>query len=263
MKESRKWKDGVELFLDNRQIFLLFFSSAVVLSLVFALGVVVGKRTTDRPAAKPATDPLALLDQMGGEDKLDENLTFNEALSPKKKSGERADAQLKPKEDEAAGKLSEPRPVQKVPRSPKDEPKKRTASRKTAPKERLARSDGKRSMKQGKSEQVKAKVAKIKIQKASAKTQKASENSEKTEETGQGEYSLQLSSFQDKREAELFMAKLREGGMKPFMILAKIPGRGAWYRVRLGSYRSWDEALQAKQTFEREQKIIAYVARKE
>jgi cell division protein FtsN len=254
MKESRKWKDGVELFLDNRQIFLLFFSSAVVLSLVFALGVVVGKRTTDRPATQPATDPLALLDQMGGEDKLDENLTFNEALSPKEKGGKAADAQLEPKEDEAAGKLSEPRPVQKAPRSTKEEPKKRTAARKNA---RLARATEREGKQEGnQSDQVKAKIAKN-------KTQKVDEETGDKETTGRGEYSLQLSSFQDKREAELFMAKLREGGMKPFMILAKIPGRGVWYRVRLGSYRSWDEALQAKQTFEREQKIIAYVARRE
>jgi cell division protein FtsN len=257
MKESRKWKDGVELFLDNRQIFLLFFSSAVVLSLVFALGVVVGKRTTDRPAAKPATDPLALLDQMGGEDKLDENLTFNEALSPKEKGGENADARLEPKEDEASGK-----PVQKAPPSHREEPKKRTASRKSTEKpERQARSKRQEDKrKRAESGQLEAKVAKNKPQRASAKTEVA--GAEK-ETSGQGEYSLQLSSFQEKREAELFMAKLREGGMKPFMILAKIPGRGVWYRVRLGSYRSWDEALQAKKTFEREQKIIAYVARTE
>ena len=84
MKEDRKGADGVELVLDNRQVLLLFFASAVILSLVFTLGVVVGKRAERRAAPQPPTDPLTLLDQMGGHDKEDENLTFHEALTGEK-----------------------------------------------------------------------------------------------------------------------------------------------------------------------------------
>jgi cell division septation protein DedD len=57
------------------------------------------------------------------------------------------------------------------------------------------------------------------------------------------------------------MDKLRQAGLKPYMTSTTIPGRGVWYRVRLGHFRSWDEALAAKQSFEKQQKLIAYVSR--
>ena len=46
-----------------------------------------------------------------------------------------------------------------------------------------------------------------------------------------------------------------------YLVPTTIPGRGVWFRVRLGHYSSWDTALTAKQEFERKQKIIAYVAK--
>lgn len=253
MKESRQWKDGVELFLDNRQIFLLFFASAVVLSLVFALGVVVGKRAGDPPPSQPATDPLALLDQMGGQDKLDENLTFHEALGKedKAKQGAGADAAglanaegsqapaVEPEEPAGEGE-----PDKKPEKKPEPEPKtakKKVLARKLPDKVEVVRQPGRGAV-------------------AAARQVASAAQDDPQAKTG-GKYSLQLSSFQDKGEAQVYMRKLREGGMTPFLVAAQIPGRGVWYRVRIGTYKNWEEALEAKQTFERDRKIIAYVAK--
>ena len=48
LRDMERWKDRVELSLDNRQVFFLFFGSAVAACLIFALGVMVGKRLESR-----------------------------------------------------------------------------------------------------------------------------------------------------------------------------------------------------------------------
>jgi len=60
-----RWRDKIEVRLDNRQVFFLFFGSAVVACMLFVLGVIVGKRIESRgqAAAPVVTDPLAVLDR--------------------------------------------------------------------------------------------------------------------------------------------------------------------------------------------------------
>jgi len=60
-----RWRDKIEVKLDNRQVFFLFFGSAVVACMLFVLGVIVGKRIESRghAAAPDLTDPLAVLDR--------------------------------------------------------------------------------------------------------------------------------------------------------------------------------------------------------
>src|SRR6185436_17767746 len=67
MSETERWKDRVEMSLDGRQIFFLFFGSAVAACLIFVAGVLVGKRMEQRAlgAATPvAEDPLTELDRL-------------------------------------------------------------------------------------------------------------------------------------------------------------------------------------------------------
>jgi len=60
------WNDKIEVRLDNRQVFFLFFGSAVVACMLFVLGVMVGKRIESRGQAEaaPMADPLAALDRV-------------------------------------------------------------------------------------------------------------------------------------------------------------------------------------------------------
>ena len=55
------------------------------------------------------------------------------------------------------------------------------------------------------------------------------------------------------------MAK-RFAGEGAYVITSEIPGKGTWYRVRVGSYTSSQEALAAKGTFEKQHNVIAYIA---
>jgi hypothetical protein len=64
-RNAERWRDKIEVRLDNRQVFFLFFGSAVVACMLFVLGVMVGKRIESRgQAASPdLQDPLGALDR--------------------------------------------------------------------------------------------------------------------------------------------------------------------------------------------------------
>src|SRR4051812_9843396 len=68
-RDVERWKDKVEVRLDNRQVFFLFFGSAMVACMLFVLGVIVGKRLESRGRAQAPVieDPLAALDRFGVE----------------------------------------------------------------------------------------------------------------------------------------------------------------------------------------------------
>jgi cell division septation protein DedD len=74
-------------------------------------------------------------------------------------------------------------------------------------------------------------------------------------------FTLQLSAFPDKGDAEEFMHKMQAAGYHPFMVASEIPGKGVFYRVRVGDYGSRQAAIDAKTEFERKQRMIAYVAK--
>lgn len=67
--------------LDGRQIFFLFIGSALCACLIFAAGVLCGRRVERRAAAAaqtaPVSDPLAMLDEIAN---AEEALTFHRAL---------------------------------------------------------------------------------------------------------------------------------------------------------------------------------------
>src|SRR5438094_10674173 len=65
------YKDRIEVSLDGPQIFYLFFGGAVIVGLVFVLGVMVGRRVearghVERAHVEAAVDPLAALDRLEG-----------------------------------------------------------------------------------------------------------------------------------------------------------------------------------------------------
>ncbi len=66
-RSVERWREKIEIRLDNRQVFFLFFGSAVVACMLFVLGVMVGKRIESRGQAEAAAapaDPLAALDRV-------------------------------------------------------------------------------------------------------------------------------------------------------------------------------------------------------
>ncbi len=202
MRDLERWKDKVELSLDGRQIFFLFFGSAVAACLIFVAGVLTGKRIAERAAlaaAPAAEDPLAALDRLGpdgqGGEADDDGLTFHQALAP------------------AAG--------ERHGRAPRREQHEPTPPPPPAP---------------------------------------APEAAAPAAAAG-GHYTLQLSAFVEKEDAREFMQKMQAAGFKPFLVQSDIPGRGVFYRVRVGDYPTKKAANEAKSDLQRKQHVLAYIAR--
>ena len=72
-------------------------------------------------------------------------------------------------------------------------------------------------------------------------------------------YTLQLSSFQDRSEAEAFLTSIKSAGFQPYLTEADVGGKGTFYRVRLGSFRSLEAANDAKAEFEKSAKKTTQV----
>ncbi len=79
------------------------------------------------------------------------------------------------------------------------------------------------------------------------------------EATADGSWTLQLSAYQDKAEADRFAADLRGRGYAPFVVEAKVAGKGTWYRVRMGRFPTKDAAGRYLSDFKRETQVDAIV----
>ncbi len=221
-QEKDLFKDKIEVRLDERQVFYLFFGGAVIATLVFVLGVMVGRRVEARAVAEGAStisDPLAALDRLeaGGDDlafptalRGDESIALGSvdatlAVRPRPAPKPGRQALVVEADPEAAAKVkdaSEPVVAREKPKKDTSEPKKPTKR-----------------------------------------------------------FTLQVGSFQDKGEADIFFRSLEGGSYAPYMIEAEVPGKGTYFRVRVGGYPTFDEALEAKSQFEDSQHVIAYVTR--
>jgi cell division septation protein DedD len=90
---------------------------------------------------------------------------------------------------------------------------------------------------------------------------KAKEPAKDASKGDKSRYTLQLSSFQDRSEAEAFMGTLTGAGYKPYLVQSEVEGKGTYYRVRVGGYPSYDDAMAAKADFENKVQRIAYVTK--
>lgn len=259
MRDLDRWKDKVELQLDGRQIFFLFFGSAIGACMIFVLGVVVGKRVEARNAAHhqqaPVADPLAALDELGS---TEEGLTFHSTLTEKRPAGRKEAPRDEGRPEVPPSRIAEARaeaePAERggnpgKPEGAEAEPRAAAAAAPAARPERFDKPD-KVAVRAEKGE---------KAARPEARPEKAAET--KAADAKKGHFTLQLSAFATKSEAVEFVKRLREAGYKPFMVEGQVPGKGLMYRVRLGDFATRDGALTAKGEFERKQKMVAYVAK--
>ena len=61
-----------------------------------------------------------------------------------------------------------------------------------------------------------------------------------------GNFTVQVSAFQTEEEAEAYKASLNRKGYHPYVVAAEIPGKGMWYRVRVGRFDDKVSANEAK-----------------
>ena len=73
-------------------------------------------------------------------------------------------------------------------------------------------------------------------------------------------FTLQLSSFKDRDEAQAFLDQIKAQGFAASMTKADVDGK-QYYRVRMGTYSSVDAANDAKVDFEKASKKSALVTK--
>jgi cell division septation protein DedD len=228
MREMHKWKDKVELSLDNRQIFFLFFGLSVVGCFVFALGVMVGRRvewSAEGEVAALSGDGLSLM----AADDAGEPLTFKEGLS------DPATDDVPPTRDP-----SEP---------PRDEAEVRAEKA-----ERAQAHAGKPSA------QKSVPVASPAVPSADPTLARAATPLIDPDDGDSKKFTLQMKAFSRIEEAEAFATKLRANGHQVRIEAHEVKGR-IWHRVRMGTFDNWADGLAAKQDFEQREKLIAYVVK--
>ena len=57
-----------------------------------------------------------------------------------------------------------------------------------------------------------------------------------------GKFTIQVSSLKDSGVADKLVSRLKKGGFPAYRSIGKIPGKGIWYRVRVGYFNSRSEA---------------------
>jgi cell division septation protein DedD len=237
MRDSHRLKEKYELSLDTRQIGTITVASLVVLGGVFFLGVIVGKKLAgELPAAEQL--PMDLLSQLDKKTealetvKADAALTFQDELTRKAPAVE-APPPEPAKVVEAPKPAPLPEPV-KVAEVTKPSPIAEPASDVKLPEAPRPEPVATRTHDGGG------------LKEAFGKVQRAPETAP------DGSWTLQLSAYQDREEADRFAAGLRDKGYAPYVIEANIPGKGTWFRVRMGRFGSKDAAGRYLEDFRRE-----------
>lgn len=283
-RENELYRDKIEVSLDGRQIFSLFFAGAVIVCTVFVIGVIVGKRVearahVDRAGGAAAGDPLAALDRL----EADAPLSFRRTLRGGQTASGTVDAEIaamasaqhaaqgEPGKGAAAhvAKGDEDGDGDDAPISAEEAAEAKAKAKAKAEKAEAKddeRAEGKPAVKAAakpeqekveKPEKVEGKVE-AKAEKGEAKVEGNAADKSKDKKA---KYTLQLSSFQERGEAETFLSELRAAGYTASVVAAEIEGKGTFYRVRLGTYPSFDDAVKAKAEFERKVSKIAYVTK--
>jgi DedD protein len=249
MRDTNHLKEKYEVSLDSRQIVTLTGVGVMVLSGTFVLGVLVGKKLAAGALSPPVADLLteanartqALEAARGAPDAA---LTFHEELTRP------AEPSATPRPAAAPARAEAPAPAP-TPVAAAVSPD----AGKPAP---LAASDSPAPSGEVKAEPVPTRTKdgggsgalKEAIGKAAGRA---------PETAADGQWTIQVSAYQERGEADRFAAGLRDKGYAPYVVEAEVPGRGTWYRVRMGRFASRDAAGRYLADFKRETQLGAIV----
>lgn len=84
-------------------------------------------------------------------------------------------------------------------------------------------------------------------------------NGAEVEAGGPGGYQIQVSSFDQKPDADAFAAVLRRRGHKAYVEAANVKGRGLWHRVRIGPFKHKRSADVYRQEFEAKERMVTFI----
>jgi DedD protein len=201
MRDGSRIREKIEIALDGRQVVTVVLACAVVLGLVFWLGVNVGRDLSAKGPVAPA-DPIARVDQKA--EKADDHITFPERLvEPLPGAAARPAAPAEARAPAApAAPAGAPAPAEKAPEKPASDP---------AP----------------------SAAADI--------------------------FTVQAGALPSQSEADAMVQTLARKGLSAYVVVADLPGKGTYYRVRVGRFGSKDEADRYLVDFKRETGMDGFV----
>lgn len=265
-------KEKVDFSLDNRQVFFLFFGLSVVGCFVFALGVMVGRRGPGE-AAPAVARAQVLADQAPEQIVADASYSFKDGLQHPATEGVPAtrDPAIAPRDEDlvraereaALGKLpgKDKKPGKKlapIP-APGKEPAIASAPKILPP---LAGA-GEPKVEAPLADLPEPPLAAI-VEKTPAKDSVSAAVKgvdpvpAPAPAKGKKGFTLQMKAFARQEDADKLAERLRRNGHEARVESSETAGR-MWHRVRLGEYNTWDAAVAAKQAFEKQEQVIAYV----
>lgn len=239
MRDVHRVRERVELSLDNRQVVAFVICSLVVLGMVFALGVLVGKQL-----AASAQGQARPLDPLGALDAKEQGRLDPEAAAAAAAADPDAGVPLT-----FANELTKPKAA-----NPALEPMKPKGEKAEAKKPEAKKADAKAEP-----------AAMAKKPEPTEGEGEARSNLSKAFDKGSGKaetFCLQVSSLPDRESAEKLVAKLATKGYTASVAEADIPGKGLHYRVRVGSYTSRADADSAAKAFKKKAGMAAIVTNK-
>jgi hypothetical protein len=248
LRDVDRWKDKIEVRLDNRQVAFLFFGSALVACMLFILGVIVGKRleSRGRALAPEIEDPLALLDRVAATPPA----PAAEPPAPAEVPPAPRPARVVKREAPAATAAPAPAvppPPAEVRSKPAVTPPPAAAPPPPAPARAAAAAPAPAAAAAPVPGNVSAKSPDI------LPPSFESKDAART----RPRFMLQIGSFPDRAEAEAYASGF--AAEHPSVVMSDIPGKGTWYRVRLGGFQAFKDAVDAKAVFERRYNKIALV----
>jgi len=236
MRDANRIREKFQLALDGRQVASVVVGALVILGGVFVLGLNVGKQLAQRQvqAGPGAADPLAALDAPPPSADAGEppKLSYHEALTrpadPPRPPPKPASAAKAPAAPSPGPKPSPTPPAAPAPQSPT--PTATPASTPTTP--------------------ATPTTTPLPTPKLTGAPVPAAEP--------RGAFAIQVGASQDLGEAHRILERFK--GHRGRIVAAEIPGKGRWYRVRLGAFETRQDAERYLSDLARETGAKGFVA---
>lgn len=282
MRDPPRMRDRIELQLDNRQIVSFVIGALVVLGVVFAVGVLVGKQLAVSARPPPATqDALAAIDakekNREGADSVTgtgelpsakaDNLTYATELTRTPQPGSSPIEPTKPASKPApnGAALEKPAPEAKAggvhleraggAPAPLAEAAAKPAAEKAVDRPAPTQAERPAEKKERRPSEASPAVDTAKHPESlAAAFEKAT-----SKPSSEGQFCLQVSSGTSKDDAEKLVSKLSAKGISAYVVEADPAGKGHVFRVRVGTYSTRDEADVALKSFKKKSALHAIV----
>lgn len=245
MRDVERIAEKIQFALDRRQVVSIVLGSTVLLGVVFYLGVVVGK---DLAQGEPQQVAESLDDLDREAERLARQLTFPETLTAE--AAPEAPSPIAAAEARGEGAAARAREQAEREKAEREKAEREKAEREREEKERLAREAARREEEAAR--QVAAAPPEVPAAPPAAPVVQQDE--------GAPTFTVQVGAMPTREEADALVASLRARGLAPYVVEADVPGKGFFYRVRLGRFGSRDEANRYLRDLQREADLAGFVA---